>query len=308
MEPRHDLFELMQQMTSQMSAEYTRIRSRVREDPGSAGDQGEENWAELLRRWLPSGYHVVTKGRVITTSGKTSGQLDVFVLSPQYPHGLLHNKLYLAAGVLAAFECKNTLRPRDVRSTLLKVAKLNEMLREEGYSSDRQMVTGLLAHSSEMPVSHHNAHEPLKHPIGACLYGAGLEVVTNPFDYPDLICVANSGTWELMRGIVGETIDTGTLVTSYNGPVQLPERKQETHSEPAPNAFKYDIQPNAIGRFLALLLRELGDRDSTLKPMADYFHNVGLAGIGGGVMRGWKQEPDANGEFTWTDVPATQIH
>lgn len=52
--------------TQEMESEYYRIQKRTREDPGTAGDQGEENWAELLRHWLPQGYHVRTKGRILS--------------------------------------------------------------------------------------------------------------------------------------------------------------------------------------------------------------------------------------------------
>jgi len=62
----HDLYDFMRQMSAEMSAEYDRIQMRATEDPGTAGDQGEENWAELLRDWLPRTYEVVTKGRIIS--------------------------------------------------------------------------------------------------------------------------------------------------------------------------------------------------------------------------------------------------
>ena len=70
----HELLQLMRQATDTMAAEYQRIRARSREDPGTAGDEGEENWAELLRLWLPSSYHVTTKGRVLSSSGIASPQ------------------------------------------------------------------------------------------------------------------------------------------------------------------------------------------------------------------------------------------
>lgn len=49
----HDLAELMQQVTDTMATDYNRIRKRSKEDPGTAGDKGEEDWAVLLREWLP---------------------------------------------------------------------------------------------------------------------------------------------------------------------------------------------------------------------------------------------------------------
>ena len=106
----HDLHDFMRQISAEMSAEYDRIQTRAREDPGTAGDQGEENWAELLRDWLPRNYAVVTKGRIISQESVTSPQIDVLVLNGAYPNKLHNKKLYLAAGVAAAFECKTTLK------------------------------------------------------------------------------------------------------------------------------------------------------------------------------------------------------
>ena len=106
----HDLHDFMRQISAEMSAEYNRIQKRATEDPGNAGDQGEQNWAELLRDWLPRNYEVVTRGRIISQEGATSPQIDVLVLDGTYPKKLLNNKLYLAVGVAAAFECKVTLK------------------------------------------------------------------------------------------------------------------------------------------------------------------------------------------------------
>ena len=85
----HDLHDFMKQITIEISAEYDRIQKRATEDPGTAGDEGEENWAEILRGWLPRTYEVVTKGRIISQEGYTSGQLDVLVLKNSYPAKLL---------------------------------------------------------------------------------------------------------------------------------------------------------------------------------------------------------------------------
>ena len=89
----HDLLDFMAQISQEMSLEYERIQKRATEDPGTAGDQGEENWAELLRDWLPPTYQIVTKGRIIAENGKTSPQVDVIVLKSSYPKKLLNKKL-----------------------------------------------------------------------------------------------------------------------------------------------------------------------------------------------------------------------
>ncbi len=48
-EKSHDLFDFMFQISRDMASEYERIQKRATEDPGTTGDQGEENWATLLR-------------------------------------------------------------------------------------------------------------------------------------------------------------------------------------------------------------------------------------------------------------------
>ena len=101
-------------MNTEMASEYERIQLRATDDPGTAGDEGEENWAEVLRGWLPRNYEVVTKGRIINEEGLTSPQMDVLVLNDSYPTKLLNKKHYLAAGVAAAFECKTTLKSAHI--------------------------------------------------------------------------------------------------------------------------------------------------------------------------------------------------
>jgi len=42
---KHDLNDFVQFASKQMAEEYRRIQMRAKEDPGTARDQGEENWA-----------------------------------------------------------------------------------------------------------------------------------------------------------------------------------------------------------------------------------------------------------------------
>ena len=69
-EKTHDLHDFLRQTGNDITEEYDRIQKRATEDPGTAGDPGEENWAELLRGWLPSTYKVVPKGRIISQDGQ----------------------------------------------------------------------------------------------------------------------------------------------------------------------------------------------------------------------------------------------
>ena len=120
---QHDLEDFLSRSAAALKAEYSRIRARASEDPGTAGDEGEENWRELLESWLPSDLNVTTKGRIIGANGQLSRQVDVVVLQPGYPRALANRKLYLAGGVLAAFECKLTLKPGHV-ATAARNARL----------------------------------------------------------------------------------------------------------------------------------------------------------------------------------------
>ena len=81
----HDIHDFVRRSQQELQSEYLRIRKRAADDPGTAGGQGEENWASLFREWLPHYFHVVTKGRILTESGYASPQIDVLILSPAYP-------------------------------------------------------------------------------------------------------------------------------------------------------------------------------------------------------------------------------
>ena len=147
----HDLHDFMRQLSDEMAAEYNRIQKRATEDPGTAGDQGEENWAELLRGWLPRTYEVVTKGRIISQDGRTSPQVDVLVLKDVYPEKLLNKKLYLAAGVAAAFECKTTLKAEHIEKAVKTCAEIKNLYPAREGTPYKELhapvVYGLLAHS-----------------------------------------------------------------------------------------------------------------------------------------------------------------
>ncbi|WOF45096.1 hypothetical protein KNJ79_09585 [Sphingopyxis indica] len=49
----HDLHTFMAQVTTEMASEHERIYAKSAGGPGTTGGEGEENWATLLRDWLP---------------------------------------------------------------------------------------------------------------------------------------------------------------------------------------------------------------------------------------------------------------
>ena len=250
-----------------MAADYERMRQLAREDPGTSGDQAEEDWAELISQWLPGTYHVVKKGRILFSSGETSGQVDILILSPSYPKGLLSNKLYLAAGVLAAFEIKRTLRRKSILSAVKRSVKINSLAR-----SDRRVryhiIYGLLAHAHDLQ----RAGKPPEQVLEEGLIQADTVEVTDPRDGIEMVCVPSLGTWTLMRRAHK---DKGVFTTSYmRGPLDI-------------SLSDFTVTADAIGRFLTALLYRLGKIDESIAPIAGYFEGVGLARIGYGDDREW---------------------
>ena len=128
---QHDFFKLMGSVKEPLARYYERIRARSREDPGTAGDQAEEDWAAILRDWLPAIYPVITKGRILFEDGSSSPQVDILVLKPSYPQGLRREKYVFSGGVIAAFECKLTLRRIDVRNAFKTASKIKRSIRNK---------------------------------------------------------------------------------------------------------------------------------------------------------------------------------
>lgn len=275
----HDLHDFMAQVSDEMAAEYDRIRKRTQEDPGTAGDQGEENWAALLREWLPSSYHIVTKGRLIGHDGQTTPQMDVLVLKPAYPKKLLDKKLYLADGVAAAFECKTTLRACHIDKAVSNSVAAKRTLRQRTGTPYKElrssMIFGLLAHSHEWKSP---GSDPVKN-IDRQLYAADAKHVDHPRLGIDLVCVADLATFNLMtssyydrswraKGQVGIVATTAMTAAT-------PETEHQTES----------FRP--IGAYINHLAQKLAWEDAALRDFADYYRLANLGGSAAGVMREW---------------------
>jgi hypothetical protein len=264
-------------MREDIAAEYKRIQRRALEDPGTAGDEGEGNWANLLQQWLPGTYHVVTKGRILGLDGSASPQVDVLVLSPHYPSGLLENKLYLAAGVLAAFECKITLRSGHIREAMKTSIAIRAISKATERSAPEHIVFGLLAHS-------HAWRKPRSRPVDNVseALSSAAQHVQWPSELLDMLCIADLGTWALMK------ITTGAeFSATYMGPL-----------DPKLNPYE---DPQPIGRMVTYLLRRMGRQDKALTPIARYFDQAGLFGVGVGAPRHWdaNELPEDERELIW---------
>ncbi len=267
----HELFDFLQTVSKGLEDEYQRIQKRATEDPGTAGDQGEENWASILREWLPPTYQVVTKGRILSNKGEASPQVDVIVLHPTYPHFLLDKKLYMAAGIAAAFECKVTLKAHHITDAVSNAVKIKRLLPTRFGSPYRELnsplIYGLLAHSHTWKGEKSTPAENLENK----LVKVDSTVTAHPREMLDLVCVADLATWVLSKTAYLPGFDH--VRTAYFD-LGLASPVQGDHIKP-------------IGALLYALYMWLAQDDVIMRPLAEYFGEVGLDGIGGGSCEIW---------------------
>lgn len=293
----NDLFNYMKSAAQKIQAEYDRIQKRTSEDPGTAGDNGEENWASLLREWLPANYRVVTKGRIMNTEGDCGPQVDVLVLSPSYPQVLLDKKEYLEGGVLAAFECKLTLTAAHVRDAVRNAARICKLSRPERKGTPyRELHTrlryGLLAHSHSWQGA---ASTPIQN-IEKHLRKTEDDAVQHPKDLLDFICVADLAAWRTTKIVFAgqhllsqvrkryEHLGIWDSVQKSGGVVEathIYSSAEYQSNEDARGAF------TPVGSFLTALLNALSWEDESMRALAEYFTLAQLGGAGQGSGRFW---------------------
>jgi hypothetical protein len=289
----NDLHTFITGVNWEMATEYERIRRRALEDPGTAGDQGEENWATLLREWLPPYLQIVTKGRILNARGQAGPQVDVLVLSPAYPKRLLDKKLYLAGGVEAAFECKITLEARHIEKAAENAAKIRRLLSKRRGTPYKELnsplIYGLLAHSHYWKGA---ASTPIDN-VTDKLWESDRNHAAHPREMLDLLCVADLAAWAV-RKVTGE----GFLPGQTAGYATTEEPYAETTlSWSAPQVdppfsrtvldFHRMEGQTPIGSMLTDLLARLAWRHPSIKDMATFFFSAQLRGQGGGYVRRW---------------------
>lgn len=279
----HDIHGYIAQSQRWIEEEYLQIQKRAREDPGTAGDQGETNWAELLKKWLPSYFHIQTKGRILTHTGDASPQVDVVVLVPSYPQILLEKKLYLAGGVVAAFECKTTLRAEHIRSAVKTGAELRQKLpiRKGSPYKDltSSMIYGVLAHSHSWKDS---GSSPVQN-IEKALWTADTEFVRHPRECLDFICVADLAAWTLtrMNYLHPKYFKTPEMAKMYSGYAQTAYMCHAIGQERQKDYF------SPLGVLLAGLFTKLAWTFSDMQNLEEYFRKVNIQGSAQGAARKW---------------------
>lgn len=285
-EAEHALHTFMAQVTSEMASEYGRIFARSADDPGTAGDEGEENWATLLREWLPPSYHVATKGRLIAANGEMSPQVDVLVLKPFYPHKLREKKVWLANGVAAAFECKNTLRVEHLAQSAERCRSFKALFPRRTGSPARELrsslIYGVLAHSHGWKSPGSDPAENVKRALWQAIKQAN-----HPTDLIDIVCLADVGCWSEMAITYYEAAwqpDAKAYLETVFGRRWGPASSMVQATLASENQHQ-TFQP--IGGLLAYLTQRLAWNDPAIRDLADYYRMANLWGQGAGQMRFW---------------------
>lgn len=259
-----DLSELMKQISQEMDFDYYRNRRQATEDPGTAGDLAEENWASLLRNWLPPTLQVVTKGRIIGDNGKDiSPQIDILVLQDVYPKKLAEKKLYVSGGVVAAFECKSTLRSSHIAKAIKTAGKVKQLSRDRTGSPYVELhspiIYGLLTHSHSWKQSN---SQPEQNVTKNLLKEDRLSVA-HPKFCMDLLCVADLGMWSSQKH-------------TYYPPLRVEELEGIYPSNVAASGYLVSAQNDRytpIGDLIAYLSRRLAWELPSLRLLADYYHD-----------------------------------
>jgi hypothetical protein len=283
--PLHDLHQFMAQVAAEMASEYGRIYARAAEDPGTAGDEGEENWASLFRDWLPANYHVATKGRIIGPDGTMSPQIDVLILKPTYPPKLLEKRVWLAGGVAAAFECKTTLTATHVRAGLDRCARFKLLYSPRQGTPRRELrsalIYGLLAHSHSWKAANSD-------PIGAIerAFESSEASIQHPRLDLDFLCVADLATWSLLHTTSYDASWRPTEKAQLEAEFGAPRGPMTARMRAAATGGQATgFQP--VGALLNELTEELAWNDPAIRDIADYYRMANLGGSSQGSGRPW---------------------
>lgn len=125
-----DLRQLFVERQLQLASQLRMARQTIGH-PGDKGMVSENEWLELLRRFLPERYRAA-KATVIDSIGQTSDSIDIVVYDRQYSPLVFEQAgfLYVAAeAVYAVFEVKQSLNAEHVAYAAHKAASVRRLTR-----------------------------------------------------------------------------------------------------------------------------------------------------------------------------------
>jgi uncharacterized protein DUF6602 len=235
----------------------------------------------------------VTKGRILGHRGIAGPQVDLIVLRPSYPRYLLNKKLYLAAGVAAAFECKLTLKASHIDDLVDNCIAIKRLFEPRTGTPYREFTTpivyGLLAHSHSWKGEN---SKPLDNFIPKFDEREG-RLAKHPREMVDLICVADLVTLSADRNSympipAGSHLGVARQTTGDLSATEFATTGYHLYRGQGANEPWLPWPPaETVGIFLCFLLRMLAWEDLSLRPLADYCRMTGMVGCATGSMRPW---------------------
>ncbi len=193
-----------------IQAEYERIQKKCKERSWNCWRSGENNWKKIFLEWLPPFFTVVTKGRILFSSGYLSPQIDVLVLRPSYPPILKDRKHFLAEGVAAAFECKTTLKAEHIKEAIKTCSLIKTAEDARSGTPYKELNSNMCLRSPRTFSYLEKVTSPNLWKIFCkAINKADTEFVEHPKSTLDFLCVADLGLWHshtnLLRRSSGAT-------------------------------------------------------------------------------------------------------
>lgn len=160
-----------------------------------AGHDGEGTWRRILSEWLP-GFPVKSR-RYIVGPGGRSQEIDLVLLRPDYPTPLIEESTVLASGVVAAFECKLTLKRPHIAQAIALKAQLTKV------AGDATSIEGALRGPIPLALLSHSADSFFQKPdFSGHLtdeYEFQSASIDRPSDELDALLVADRAFFSTMR-------------------------------------------------------------------------------------------------------------
>ncbi len=203
-------------------------------------------------------------------------QVDVLVLKSIYPKQLIDEgqKIFLAAGVAAAFECKITLRAEHIEKTMKNCVEIKNLYPERKQTPYKELhapiVYGLLAHSHSWKAENSTPEKNIENK----LHASDFTHVSHPRECLDLLCVADLATWTMFK--------TTSSFPKFDGPDVGAQTTYFGHTH-----YSNPKQFNPIGTLISRLTLRLAWEDPALRDLADYYYKTSIGGSARGFSRKW---------------------
>jgi hypothetical protein len=294
--PRHRW--LFTRVANELNEEYARIQEELElgrrnlrrgsRNTQLSGYLAEDVWARLLADWLPPQYEFGYRKYINlenNVSGKSrTGEVDLVLFHPAYPHHLRKYREILISGIVAAFSVKTTFEKRDlVEATKLAILLRRGMVIRKGEPIGdlvSPLIVGLLAQS-------HGLRSDPRNRIDDLLEASARES-PHPREELDFVCIADLNCWTRWS-----MVDKDKYKPSWMSP---------------------DLVANVdVGQPVATLVINLWEklfhRDASLGQIASGFRRAGLAAIAYGqpIDRSLKPLVDGTTYKVLYDWPSNKI-